>query len=434
MSAKPAPNAPFAAGSVLALVVLGCALLLAILWMLGTGLGYGDANDGGGHAGGRGLNGFAAMAAVLDKAGYEVGTGRSDTAITTPGLLVLTPPHNAKPGEIGRIAGRHLEHGPVMVILPKWQAWPAPDGQPGMRKGWVQMGDGSPPEWLGWHDEVQIGLGPLPPGQTTAQATSALGASAILRLPQPRQVQSGRAPGMTALVVAGAQDAGGTAPGQAGKAAGQRVLAGELARQHSRYSLILVYEPDLLDNYGMARPEAAILAEALVARALRDVPAADRRVTFDITLNGLGFSPNLLTLAFTPPYLAATLVLVLAGMAAGWRAFCRFGAGTTSGREIAFGKRALIENGAGLVARTRRWHLLGAPYADAVRGRIAAALGLPRHADHALTEAAIDRALAARGGATPFSTAAAALRDARRPAEILRHARALHAIERMLTR
>ena len=70
-----------------------------------------------------------------------------------------------------------------------------------------------------------------------------------------------------------------------------------------------------------------------------------------------------------------------------------------------------------------------------VRDRVARALGLPRHADPAQTERAIDRALASRApGEEPFSARAAALAAARRPTELLRAAQALHAAERTLKR
>ena len=90
---------------------------------------------------------------------------------------------------------------------------------------------------------------------------------------------------------------------------------------------------------------------------------------------------------------------------------------------------------AALVRRTRRLHLIGAPYADAARERLARALALPARLDPVAVEAAIDRALAARvPGATPFSAAAAALRAARRPHDLLRAARTIHSLERTLTK
>ena len=94
-----------------------------------------------------------------------------------------------------------------------------------------------------------------------------------------------------------------------------------------------------------------------------------------------------------------------------------------------------MTNAAGLLRRAGRLHLVSAPYADAARERLARALALPRMADAKATEAAIDRALAARrADAEPFSSVAARLRAATRAPDLLRAARDLHALERILTR
>ncbi len=52
-------NAPaaFSPRAVLGLVLFGTALFVALLWMIGTGRGWGDARDGGAHAGSNGLTG-----------------------------------------------------------------------------------------------------------------------------------------------------------------------------------------------------------------------------------------------------------------------------------------------------------------------------------------------------------------------------------------
>jgi hypothetical protein len=195
------------------------------------------------------------------------------------------------------------------------------------------------------------------------------------------------------------------------------------------YPIILVFEPDLLDNYGMAKADNAVLAERLVQAA------GAKEVNFDLTLNGFARKPNLLTLAFTPPFLAATLCLMLAALAVGWRAFQRFGPPRAAARAIAFGKQALVSNAAGLIRRSRRLHLVTAAYATRARERLTRVLALPRLADAEATEAAIDRALAARApGATPFSVIAARLRAARSPHDILKAAQDLHALERTLIR
>jgi hypothetical protein len=154
-----------------------------------------------------------------------------------------------------------------------------------------------------------------------------------------------------------------------------------------------------------------------------------------MTLNGHARSSNLLTLAFTPPFLATTLCLLLAAALVGWRAFVRVGLPRKQGRAIAFGKTALVANAAGLMRRTRRLHLVTRPYLDRSRERLVRALALPRQADAEATDRAIDRALKVRAPDAPaYSATAAKLLSARHPHDAVRAARDLHSLERKLVR
>ncbi|MBB3954282.1 DUF4350 domain-containing protein [Novosphingobium sediminicola] len=397
-------RSPFSPLSALALVLAGGALLVAMLWMIGAGVAAGDINDGGAHGGGRGLNGYGALYRLLEATGHETDYARDDNGLRRPGLLILTPPHWTQGADISRIVNIHRRYGPVLIITPKWMATDAGTDQPGVQGGWVRLGEARTPEWEGFLDDVGVGIAPA-----AAPITDAHGITAAL--PYPARVMAGTGRKLDPIV----RDAGG------------RILAATYRGQN----LALIFEPDLANNAGFTREENAQITLRLIDDLL---PEGQRGVMFDLTLNGHARQPNLLTLAFTPPYLAATLALILAGVAVLWRAYARFGPPLAPARDIAFGKRALAENSAGLIARARRFHLLPAPYADAARGRIAAALGLAPHGDPAGIDAAIERALLARAPDLSYTAASAALRAARRPSEILRAARQLHTIERLLTR
>lgn len=426
---------PFSARAVLVLVVFGAAVFIALLWMIGAGMGARPANDGGNHAEARGLNGFAAFSRFLEKQGYDVERSRSDAAFEHDGLLVLTPPHFADGDEISRIIQRRRGEGPTLLVLPKWNAikLPAQMKTDEMGEGWVMLG---PPMPIRWEDDVDA-VGPLDTKSAglTARASrwSGFGLSGVM--PDSTAVQtisSGRiiplvqtAGGQT---LAGYLDDGGHYDRLAAAAQEQR----EHVRGSELYPVLVVADPDLLDNYGFARKENALLARALVAAATDGERMA---VTFDLTLNGHARSANLLTLAFTPPFLAATLCLLMAVLAVGWRAFLRFGPANKTERAIAFGKTALVANVAGFVRRTRRLHLVAGPYADSARERIVKALALPRETDSAATDAAIDRALKARApGSQPFSQVAATLRAAHNRHDAVKAAQDLHDLERMLIR
>lgn len=432
-TAAPVGASPFSRGAVLAILLLGATLFIALLWMVATGSGMGSANDGKAHAEGRGLNGYSALAEYLSGRGYRVSRLRSETALAGPGLLILTPPAFADGKAINKIVASRRDRGPTIVIVPKWSATtPRRSQDEGAREGWVRFTGVMPPNWPGFLDALSVRLTRL-----SGERAGWQGAGLSGKLPEGRFVLSGAGTGLVRIVaskdgeatLAGFMDDGGSYAGLQAIAQDRVLRSGE---NDDLYPTIIVFEPDLLDNYGMARFENARLAEALV-RASGLKPGDP--VAFDMTLPGYARSQNLLTLAFTPPFLAATLCLLLAALVIGWRAFLRFGPTLTPERAIAFGKRALVGNAAGFVRRARRWHLLGGPYADRARDRLAQSLALPRALDAAETEAAIDRALAARQrDAQPFSVIASRLRAARHPQDLLKAARDLHALERMLIR
>lgn len=432
---------PFSLRAVLVLVAFGAAVFVALLWMLGAGVGLGSINDGGSHVGGRGLNGYAGIAELLERQGWQVRRSRSRAAFDQPGLLVLTPPAYIKPDEIDEAITKHRYKGPTLLVLPKWVAVDlSRTGAAGVRKGWVKLIEADPPAWA---DKLKtLGQLDVRVDQAPRNAGAWQGPGGLRVRPTTNQVQSLSSGDMETLVrdardqpLAAFLDDNGYYPDLA-DAAGEHYRRDEPGAHaddkddNNIYPVIVVAEPDLIDNYALADRDRAMLALELFGLAAggRKMPVA-----FDLTLPGYARSANLLTLAFTPPFLAATLCLILAAIAAGWRAFVRFGPPRVGTRAIAFGKRALVGNSAGLIRRARRLHLLGPPYADAARERLALALGLPPRLPAGAGEAALDRALALRApDQPPFSVTAARMRSARRPLDLLRAAQALHSLERMI--
>ena len=423
----PAGANPFSLRTLLALVLFGAIVFVALLWMIGAGMAARPANDGGNHAEARGLNGFAAFSRFMESRGYDVERSRSDAAFKRDGLLVLTPPHFADADEIDRIIERRRRDGPTLLVLPKWSAMKVPPQMQSDKigEGWVILGLPMPSRWSG--DIDALGALDAKVDKSTARASRWSGFGQGGAMPDPKAVQtisSGRiiplvetADGQT---LAGYLDDGGYHEQLAAAAKEQR----EQVRGSALHPVVVVADPDLLNNYGFAREDSALLAKALVHATM----GAERLpIAFDLTLNGHGRSANLLTLAFTPPFLAATLCLLMAAFAVGWRAFLRFGPAKKAQRAIAFGKTALVANVAGFVRRTRRLHLVAGPYVDAARERIARALALPREADRAATDAAIDRALKARAPGSPaFSQVAARLRAAHTRHDAVKAAQDLH--------
>lgn len=419
--------APFTGRGTLALVLVGVLAFVAMLYGLSSSFG-GSANDGNAHAGGKGLTGYAGLYALLENDGFDVARVRDPSRLAQPGLLVLTPPPDAEGVKLQRIVAARRHIGPTIVVLPKWIAMKSRSLT--AKRGWVVLGGPVSVQWKGFHDDITIELGKADgPARTwTAGARSGT-------LPSADAMTTGHGGGLVPLVENGkgailaalVDDEGQYDPLYA--FAGLRSGIGGSDR--TLFPLVFVFEPDLLNNWGMADQRTALAARDLV---LATSGGSKGAVWFDLTLNGYGHARTLVDLAFKPPYLAATLCLILAALATGWRAFLRFGPAHARGREIALGKTALVENSAGLIRRARRLGLVAAPYAALVRERIGAALKLPRGLDPAEAEAAIDRAAARRDPALPpFSATAEALRQARGAHDLARHARTLQSIEKALT-
>jgi hypothetical protein len=426
---------PFSPRVVLAMLLFGALAFVATLYFIGAGELGGDLNDGGGHAGATGLNGYAGLAQLLEHRGYRVSLSRSEARLDERALLVLTPPLDTDIKELNRIIDARRYYGPTLVILPKWLAMKLParldiKAEP----GWVSLAGAAAPDWaadLMGDKALRPKLQPLKGDEARWSGMGLAGA-----LPDPASVLSAEGDDLVPLVsdggsrtLAGYWDDSGDYP--ALDAAADVHPAADRKVDTDLFPVVIAVEPDLFDNYGLADRNRALAALAIVDATT----AGDRRwpVTFDLTLDGLGSSQNLLTLAFSPPFLAATLCLILAALVIGWRAWRRFGPPLAESPAFAFGKRQLAVNGAALIQRSRRLHLLAAPYAAILRGRIGALLGLRPVDDPARGEAEIDRLLEARGlGAHALSTPAEALRTARGPHDLLRGAHALKQLERSL--
>lgn len=435
-------SGPFSVGGMLALVLVGSGVFLLLLYAIGAGWTGENNTAATERADSDALNGFSALAALLERREHEVIVTRgrisqgvaNDDEVWGGQLLVLTPGLYSDPEDLEAVIEQRQYRGPTIVILPKWTV--APIGG--------EEGDKHPDDWVrtdtapisNWFEQVPD-FEPLRLESGASRGWSGLGLTGTL--PDPARVQAiTEVPGKQLLplitdsegdVLAGYWNRGGWHPDLA-EAGGVTFAPGdEDAQDEDLYPLIVVAEPDLFNNYGMADQARAQAAVTLIEASMEGERLP---IVFDMTIDGLGQGQNLLTLAFRPPFLAATLCLLAALLVIGWRAFRRFGPPLAEVPAMAHGKTQLASNGAALIQRARRWRLLGAPYAALVAGRIAAALQI-RAGDEASREAAIDAALDRKADPGPrFTPTAQALRTARRLPDMLRSAGMLRSIERTL--
>ncbi len=409
---------PFSPAAIAALLLVGFGTFLLLLYALGQGWTGDDEGGGGEHAASNGLNGYGGLVTLLQGTGRTVELSRSPAKFEDYALVVLTPPLYADPAEIQALLDQRRYLGPTMLVLPKWQAVEIPAeaaAKAGAEDDWVQLGGAGSPMWFSQLDMAQN-------GQLAIGATRGWqGYTHSGSLPQPGQTQALVEQPMFPLDTLIADSEG-------------DLLAGLYYPDDDdeAWPVLVVFEPDLLNNYGLADQGRAEVALDLLDEAT-DYESGTP-IIFDLTFAGMGNSENLLTLAFRPPFLAATLCLLLAALVIAWRAFRRFGPPLAEAPAMAQGKTQLAKNGAGLLERVRRWHLLSEPYAALITARIAALLGI-KATEREAREAAIERALQRQGHDNAgYAEAAHTMRNATRPSEILRAARALKSIERMIKR
>jgi hypothetical protein len=141
---------------------------------------------------------------------------------------------------------------------------------------------------------------------------------------------------------------------------------GVLVRSIKHPGVYLLSDPDLLNNQGLAS-----LDNARAGMAILDALRGDGGVKFDVTMNGFARGRGLGRTLLEPPWLAFTLASAATAMLMGLHGLSRFGPVRRRARAIALGKRALVDNSAGLVRMAGREAELAPDYAALTKALIA---------------------------------------------------------------
>jgi hypothetical protein len=300
---------------------------------------------GGAHAQSRSAIGYAGVIRLMGAMGEPVEISPSSAARGSyRGLLVLTPEPFRRLSRLDTMYDR-------LVVLPKWATEPDPK-----HPGWAANAVAVP--------EV-IAAGVLPKALTVTLSRRRSGAAGPARLSSGlsvwpdqglpvgpvKQFQTMSSRALRALVT---------------DDAGEMVLG--VAQGGNVYVLS---DPDLLNTQGVSdRRTARIAASILLALKTNNQPTA-----FDVSETEAGGQKNLLRLAVEPPFLAATLCLLVVAALIGLQAWFRFGPPQRAPRAVALGKTALVETGAGMVRLAKREPRMARRYVLLCRQRAAAALG-----------------------------------------------------------
>lgn len=367
---------PFNRLTVMVMVIIGFAAFVALLVGMGLGEKLAPSNNGQAHGASNSIVGYKALANLMEKTGTNIQYSRNKAGYNNAGLLILTPNLYSDAQELAEVARNRSYIGPTLIILPKWVV----GSMPTLKKGWVaragMVGEESGQVLLKELVDVEITVSETKNAEPTSQAVSVVGNT--IKTPDSPVTISGEyvrtvvRERETGRALAAYLDDGGTYAQLDGLDPSQ--ITAEEQIDSNYYPILLVADADLLNNAGLADKQTAKHALALIdAVTAGDLDA----VTFDLTFNGLGASDNLLTLAFEPPFLSATICLIAAAIAAAWMAFYRFGSPLREARSIDYGKTALVNNSAAFINRMQRQHLVANPYANMVREQAISDIGIP---------------------------------------------------------
>ncbi len=304
--------------------------------------------DGGAHALSKSAVGYAGAVALLKAEGAPVAVSRSRLlrANDSRSLRILTPGPEISIKDLKAYDHR----GPLLVVLPKWQAAPDPTHSGWVRKAGI-IGNGFSSGVAKAFDDTSFihrRVGVASPTLHGDGDVFPPGAYAPLGRIDQLQTLSGKD---WRPVLSDDED---------------RIV---LARWRDT-SVLVLSDPDLLNTQGLKSLDTA-RAGMSILNVLRD----GQGVAFDVALNGFERSRSVLRLMFEPPMLGATLCAVAAALLMGLHAVARFGPAASGGRAFALGKRALVDTSADLIRAARKEHELAPAYAALTEARTAKAAG-----------------------------------------------------------
>jgi hypothetical protein len=395
---------PFNARTILLAIMAGVLAFAGFLVLTAYAPEWRTRMDGGAHAYSKSAIGFAGLRQLAEKSGRPVELETEKSHIFQTGFVLVPLDMSISPealSEFDRVR-RDVEGAATLYVLPKWYVSPDP-----ARPNWVRNRG-------------------LIEGKYLKEMVETLKSVSVADAEKPAAILRGEPDtAFTNLTIKPPANlrilAGGIDPVLTDE--NGQVVMGRIDHESGAITYILA-DPDLLNNQGIKTKENAAAALAIIDAMRAD---SEDTVAFDMTLASGGDKRNLLRLMFEPPFLAFTLVLAIAGILIGIHAIGRFGPAQQVARPLAFGKRALVDSAAILIARAKRENALGERYVATVRDTTAAALGASPRGAEAL-EAWLDTL---PGG---FAARATAVREAKDAVTLREAAAKLHQWKKDLVR
>jgi hypothetical protein len=333
---------------VLALVLVGLVSFAGLAVLSAYAPELRGATDPGAHALSASAVGFKGATIMLKAQEVPVVISRAVPHGASGGgsLIVLTPQMETTAKDLAAFA----QEAAVLIVLPKWQVQRQP-----LRLDWVDK--------AGIAENDNHATAMLKPfaQMTDVEHQPGVVRSGLRRATDPPGHVLGLGPIDELQTISGAD----WEP-LVVDTSGRTVLA--RSKSHPRVAVLA--EPDLLNNQGLAS-----LDTARGGMSILDLARGTGGVRFDVTLNGYTRGRGIGRMMLQPPWLAATLCGVAAALLMGLHGLARFGPTLVRGRAIALGKRALVDNSAGLVRMAGREAELAPAYAALTKALVAKVAG-----------------------------------------------------------
>jgi hypothetical protein len=241
-----------------------------------------------------------------------------------------------------------LKAGKVLLVLPKWTGLPS-DQHPGWLRVLRQRSIADP---LWTISLLAPRMEVVREDGTVQWTTNEIGLAPDVVTP----TQLIKGTGLRPLI---ASDAG--------------MLVGELIERNRR--VLVLSDPDVIANHGLARVGNAALAVALIKR----LRGASGTVVFDETIHGYTApGENPFTLFFRFPFVIATVQGLIAVALLLWATLARFGAPQSAPPPLSAGRAGLLQNMAKLIEFTGHQQVMVRRYVEETIRHVGRQLHAPR--------------------------------------------------------
>lgn len=342
--------------TIMALVLIGIFSFAALMTLSGYAGDLRQKNNGQAHALSRSAIGFGGLVRLLGDMDYDVRMARTENVLyeDRSALRVFTM---SRPFQADKMDDLDLE-SPTLIIMPKWNTAPKPNAS-----GWVQKGYGQETFSMDNHESDLKELA----GEVTFRGEISDDKSITYKVTSDLEnVASQDGIKIDRLQTIDGSDL----------LTIYEVKNGPVLVKLVGSPVYILSDPDFMNTMGIASRTRARFAVDMIETVIDDSGANSARVDFDLSLHGFGGQTNIVKVLTQPPFLAATLCLLAAGLLIAWQAFSRFGDPLRVQRDYALGKFSLADNAARFIRIAGREPNMAKDYTALVRKQVVQKLNL----------------------------------------------------------